>query len=312
METIATVVLPVFGIVFLGYGARRTGYLGDKVDDGLTVYIFNVAIPFLIFRTLVEAETPAVSPWAYWAAYFGGVAVVWGLAMLFVRRIEGGTPLQAVAAGIAAGFSNTVMLGIPLIYTAFGEAGAVPLFLLISVHLPVLFLVGTILAETSLSEERTNVRAVVTATFSSLARNPIVIAILAGGLYRLSGLPIPEILRSLVATMAASAVPCALFAMGMSLNRYGLLGEARATAVLVTLKLVVHPAVVFVLAYYVFSLPAVWAATAVVFAATPTGVNAYAFATRYGKGAPLASSTIALSTALAVITVSIWLGIVRT
>ena len=65
------------------------------------------------------------------------------------------------------------------------------------------------------------------------------------------------------------------------------------------LKLVVHPLIVLVLATQVFEMPPVWAGVAVLFASCPSGINAYLFAERYGEGVALASSAVALSTALA-------------
>jgi len=75
------------------------------------------------------------------------------------------------------------------------------------------------------------------------------------------------------------------------------------------LKLVVHPLVVLVLATQVFDMPRAWAGVAVLFAACPTGINAYLFAQRYGEGVALSSTTIALSTGLALVTIVVWLQV---
>ncbi|PNB15216.1 AEC family transporter, partial [Pseudomonas sp. DP16D-E2] len=67
---------------------------------------------------------------------------------------------------------------------------------------------------------------------------------------------------------------------------------------------------VYVLAFHVFDMPRVWAGVATLFAAMPTGVNAFLFAARYRVGEPLASSAIALSTALALGTMLFWIWLV--
>jgi predicted permease len=56
-------------------------------------------------------------------------------------------------------------------------------------------------------------------------------------------------------------------------------------------------------------MPPAWVGVAVLFAACPSGVNAYLFAERYGEGVALASSAIALSTALGVVTTLLWLQV---
>jgi malonate transporter len=50
------IVLPVFGLIAIGYVARQTGVLSDRTGEGLSDFVFTLAVPCLIFRTLVRAE----------------------------------------------------------------------------------------------------------------------------------------------------------------------------------------------------------------------------------------------------------------
>ena len=102
-------------------------------------------------------------------------------------------------------------------------------------------------------------------------------------------------------------MPCALFAMGLALRRYGVAGDIGITSVLVVLKLFVHPLVVFLLVRYVLALPPIWAGVAVTFAAMPCGINSYLLAERYRAGIAATAGAVSLSTGLAVLTVSFWL-----
>jgi predicted permease len=83
----------------------------------------------------------------------------------------------------------------------------------------------------------------------------------------------------------------------------------RLPGLVAALKLVLHPLVVMGLALYVFEMPRAWAGVAILFAACPSGINAYLFAQRYGEGIALASSSIALSTGLALVTITVWLQV---
>src|SRR5687767_244948 len=118
------VVLPIFGLILVGYAAARIGLITPRAGEGLSEFVFALAVPCLIFRTLVRAELPAVQPWGYWIAYFVGVAVVWVLAMLVARRFFGVSGTAGVVVGFSAGQSNTVLIGIPMILKAYGDAGA--------------------------------------------------------------------------------------------------------------------------------------------------------------------------------------------
>ena len=95
--------------------------------------------------------------------------------------------------------------------------------------------------------------------------------------------------------------------MGLALRRYGLGANLPLTLAICAFKLMAHPAAVFVLAFKVFAMPPVWAGVAVLFAAMPCGINAFLFADRYRTGVAIASSAIAVSTGLSVLTVLFWL-----
>ena len=263
------VVLSVFGVIGLGYVARLARYVTDRMGDGLSEYVNDIAIPFLIFQTLSSAKIPEAQPWGYWASYFAGVAIVWSVAMWIAGRFFHYGHLPRVVAGFAAGQANTVLVGIPLILKAFGKAGEVPLFLLIAIHLPITMTAATVLAEGG------QVRPM--AIVSRLARHPILIALALGALARLVQLPVAEMgpLRSVLDMVAASAAPCALLSMGIAMRRYGLQAGIALPAIVTTLKIVVHPLIVYLLAVKLFAIDPVWAGVATLFAACPCGINAY-------------------------------------
>jgi malonate transporter and related proteins len=300
-----TVVLPIFLIIGAGLVSAMTGLLDDGVADGLSDFVFIVAIPILLFRTLATAPLPEVQPWFYWLAYFIGLAIVWIITTLIVTHVFGLQGAEVPIAGFTAVQSNTVFVGIPLVLLAFGEQAAVPMFLLIAVHLPLTMTVATLLVERG--DESSNKWG---AMLRKLALHPILIGIIGGALWRIAGLELPGSVGSAMKLLGDSAGPTALFALGMTLKRYGLGAPLAQISVLTALKLLVQPALVYVLAYHVFPMPPVWAAVAVIFAACPSGVNAYLLAQRYKTGVALSSSLVASSTLFAVATMTGWVWLV--
>jgi predicted permease len=299
MLDLFAIVLPVFGLIGIGYVARQTGFVSERVGEGLSEFVFTLSLPCLIFRTLVRAEIPAVQPWGYWISYFAGVAVVWFLATGIGRHFFGIKGISGVVAGFSAGQANTVFVGIPMILKAYGDEGAIPLFLLIAVHLPVTMTLATILAEGRQASPLLILRRLLT--------HPIVVAILAGSAFRPIVSYVPAPAWQVMDLLASAAVPCALISMGIALRRYGLQMGWKLPALISFLKLVVHPLVVLLLATQVFQMPPVWAGVAVLFASCPSGINAYLFAERYGEGVALASSAVTLSTFLALGSTLVWL-----
>ena len=301
MTALLLIVLPVFVMIAIGYLGRRTGLLTNRTGDGLSDFVFTLAVPCLLFRTLARAEIPQIQPWGYWIAYFTGVLVCWALAMFVASRILGRNGPAVVACGFSAAQSNTVLVGIPVILKAFGDAGAVPLALLLAIHLPVTMTAATLLAEGRQASARQII--------GKLLTHPIIVGILLGSAFRPLVGSAPETLWTVVDLLADTAVPSALVCLGIALHRYGLESGLKLPLILSALKLGLHPLIVFVLATMVFSMPPVWSGVAVMFAACPCGINAYLFAERYKDGMAEASTAIALSTALSVVTMVMWLAI---
>ncbi len=307
---ILTIVLPVFILIALGYGSARTGFLGEEVGTSLGQFVFTVAIPVLIFRTLATSSFDGVSPWGLWFAYFTGVAITWTCATLIIRRVFKREARAGVIAGITAGFANTVLVAVPLVTSLYGEAGLVPVFILISVHMPVMTVACAVLMERAVVLDGAGAGRAHSEIFKSvilsLITNPIVIGIAAGALWRVLNLPISGIFSDVLERLAATAIPIALFSLGMSMVRYGVRGNVAPALILSALKGVAMPAIVYVMAKHVVGLPELWVAAATLTAACPTGVNAFIFANRYGTGHAMSANSITFTTASAVVTTFLW------
>jgi predicted permease len=303
------IVAPLILLVAFGLAGARTRLLGTRMGDGLNDFVSIVAVPALLFRTLATAQFPAVPPWGYWIAYFIGVGTIWMLAMLAARRLFAQSGQDAAMAGFATGQANTVLVGIPLILRSFGDQAMLPIGLLLAIHLPITMTTATLLVE------RSNGNVSALGLLKRLFTHPIIIGILLGLLVKASGLPLPEPVHAAAKLLGDAAAPAALLALGMALNRYGLGAAPGLLAIIAALKLVVHPAIVYVLGVHVFALPPLWAAVALLFAACPSGINAYLLAERYRTGVALTSGTVSVTTVGAVLTVPIWVwvavGLVR-
>ena len=144
--------------------------------------------------------------------------------------------------------------------------------------------------------------------FNSLLRNPFVLGILAGWIWRLLGLRMPDAADALIETLSGVAGPVALFAMGMGLKKFGVSGNIAAALVMSAIKLVLMPAVVLGAAWLI-GLPPFTAKIAVVAAALPAGVNSYLIATRFGTGQALASNSMVMATAFSALTLTFWVSV---
>ncbi len=76
---------------------------------------------------------------------------------------------------------------------------------------------------------------------------------------------------------------------------------------LIGLKMVLMPICVFLLARYAVTLPPLWIKVAVLFAAMPTGANAFLFAQKNDEAVPAVTGAVALGTGLAAVSASLLL-----
>lgn len=308
-ETLS-IVLSIFGLIGLGYVAARTGFLSPSVREGLSDFVFTLAVPILLFKTLATADLHGVAPWRIWIAYFAPFAAVWALSHFMIRRFFGRDGRAGIVGGGSAAYGNVVLIGVPLMEATFGQSGMVFIIVVISVHMPLMMIASLLLHEWTLRGEGGDASDVGGAGFRRLALsvilNPILIAIALGAAWRTIGLGMPQVLAAIVDPLARSAGPLALFASGMALVDYGIARQVRAAAAISTLKLILMPAAVLLAARAV-GLPPLGVAALTLTAACPTGVNAFLIASRMRTGEALASNTLIISTAMGVVTVTLWL-----
>ncbi|TGQ39656.1 MULTISPECIES: AEC family transporter [unclassified Mesorhizobium] len=310
MSPLIETVLFVFGLVALGYLAGLTGYLKAEAGEAIAEFAVGVAMPLLLFRTMVNADFHGAAPWSFWGAYFAAAAVTWAAGHLVITRVFGRDARAGVVGGVSSAFSNLVLLGIPFVLGTFGPNGFEVLSLLVSVHLPTMIMASIILFEIfGRGDEHVHPLRIIRSFFRKMFSNPLIVGIMAGWVWRVTGLPLPALAVRLVDALADTAGPVALFAMGLGLRRFGISGNVRPALALSTLKLLLMPAVALGLVW-LFGLPPLSAKVAVVAAALPSGVNSYLIATQFGTGQALASNQMTIATACAVVTTAFWLTVV--
>jgi malonate transporter and related proteins len=319
--------LAIIFTVVLGYVAGRMQWLGRLNQEGrdgdparvLGNVAFFIFVPALLFRTTARLDL-AHMPWRTMLAFFVPVLVVMFGVYFWQRRAAppaSGAPSAAAPStrAISASFGNSVQLGIPLAAALFGEAGLAIHVALVSLHALVLLSVLTALVEMDLVRARARHEAAppLWATLRTTIRNtiihPVVLPVLAGLLWNLTGLGLHGVVDESLATLAAAVVPVCLVLIGVTLAAYGLQGSLRGALAISAIKLLVLPAMVLLMARWVFGLEGLPLAVVVIMASLPVGSNALIFAQRYETLQAEATAAIVVSTAAFAGTVSLWLAV---
>jgi predicted permease len=304
MEAAFDIVVPMFALMLCGYLAVYVRILGAEGIKGLSNFVFFFAIPALLFRGVATSRGAEHDEIAIVYAYFLACLVVFGLAMAAGRWVFRLSLQEQAIMAFTATFSNTVLLGIPIIYTAFGERGLLPVTLITSFHSIVLLTLATTIIEIGDGHGGKFLHSL-PKTLLALLRNPLLLAILAGFAMRLLGWHGPAVVDGFLALLAGAAAPCALFALGATLAGFHLGGAIKETLFLSVMKLVVHPLLVWFMVTEVFPLAPIQVAVAVILAALPAGQNGFILAQRYGIYVQRSASAVLITTAISVVTVSL-------
>ncbi|MSU89841.1 AEC family transporter [Rhodobacteraceae bacterium 2CG4] len=308
MLTLVQVVLPVFLVTATGYALVRGGYFKDGLIDSLNRYTQAFAIPLLLFNATRNMDIAAVFNPGMLISFYTAATTTFVLGIVGARLLFRRRPGEAVAIGFGSLFSNSVILGIPLVERAYGGEALAAAIAIISVHAPFCYFLGITVMEISRADGR-GAADTARAVLSAMLRNALMVGIALGFAANLTGLSLPQPLQDSVDMVVRSALPVALFALGGVLTRYTIrasIGEALMTS---ALSLIVHPAITFALAYGVFGLPILFVKAAVTVAAMAPGVNTYIFATLYNRAEGAAASTVMLATTLSLLSVWGWLSL---
>ena len=307
MSILAGTIAPVFGIIAAGFVAVRLGWLRPVWVRRLVLSVFNGAIPVMLFYRIATLDLPERIEWGFLFAYYGSAFVTYGAGMA-VGRFAFRRPLgeQAIF-GLGAGFSNTVLLGIPLLVTAFGPEATLPVFLIIAFHSATLLPVSVVLLEGGRPREGKDAGGRILGLLVEILANPIIMGILLGFAANAASLALPRPVEFVARVMAEIAIPASLVALGASLAAYRLKGQIGPAAVLSGLKLVVHPLIAWVIAVPILGLGSPWAPVAVVMAGMPTGAMVYLFGARYDTASDVAAGTVTVASAISIVTLSVLL-----
>lgn len=309
MLSTLNIVLPIFAFVAVGWALAATGILRAHVGEGLAAFAATVGIPLLLFETIVRADLGAVSPWQVWGCYYPAAALTWVLGQTLARRVFGLGAQASVIAGMGATFANIGFVGLPLAQRAFGDHGALIATMIISIHLPLWMTTATVLllrGETAPEGGASRLDAVGRVGLA-VFRNPIIIGLVCGIVVHFSGFRPSGILDHTIHTLAGVASPVALVSLGMSMHGQSLEGEVAPALTMAAIKLLALPAFVLVMCRIVGPDPDMIGPLVVV-ASVPTGINVYLVATQFAVGRRLASNVVALTTALAAVTATVWLA----
>jgi malonate transporter len=306
MLDILAVIAPIFALMAFGYGAVRFRLFPADGIKALIAFVNNFATPCLLFYSISTSDFRAAFNPAIIGPFYIGAAICFFLGIFIARKVFDNRPGESVSVGFSGTFTNTVLVGLPIMSRAYGE-GALPVTLsIIGLHGAILLTLGMVTMELTRRDGQSLGRTLVTAMRRVLS-NPLIWGIAAGIVGSLVNLRLIEPAEAFFVMMSQAVVPAALFGIGGALNEFRLSENWKQALVAAVIKLLVHPAIAYVLMIWVLHVPMEIARYGILLSAMPAGVNIYVFATYYDRGTSIAANTILIATLLSALTISGWL-----
>ncbi|MEX0284698.1 MAG: AEC family transporter [Paracoccaceae bacterium] len=308
MQALIDVILPVFLVIGAGYVSAKLGYFTETLIAGLMKFAVGFAIPCLLFLAIANLDLQSGFDPGLLLSFYGGATICFLLGLFGARYLFGRTMEDSVAIGFACLFSNSVLLGLPITERAYGPDALTGNFAIVALHAPYCYGLGVTVMEIVRNRGKGG-GVVIGAVLSSMFKNALLVAIGLGFIVNLLGIPLHGTLTDALDLIARAGLPCALVALGGVLSQYKSEGDLRVILWVVCITLVVHPVLVWTFGT-AFDLNRDLFRSAVLTAAMAPGVNAYLFASMYGRAMRVSASVVLIATAASVGTIWVWLSLI--
>lgn len=295
MDAFLSVILEVAVILILilvGYFTVKKGMFTKESLGSITSFLLYIVTPCLIVSSFLSAESGKLDGWTLLlAAVLPALSIVISIAVsyLFFRREPLG---RRRVLRFSTVFCNVGFMGIPLVEGIVGSEGVLYGSFFIAVFNIFCWTYGYVM----MGGGKVRLKA--------LLLNPGVIGIVIGLPLYLLDVPVPALIERPIELISALNTPLAMIVVGGYIAQVKLRAFVSDLAVykMAVLRLVVAPLLYLALVWLLRPDETLLMST-VIQAATPVAANCVLFAVQYGSDAELASKSVAVSTALSVVTI---------
>ncbi len=308
MAEISGLVLPFFGLIFLGYVTARLARnpAGEGAGDAmgwLNIFIIYLALPALFFKLVSKTPIEQLTRFDFVSASISATYTVFVLVFLAGYLIRRNSLAESTVQGLAGTYGNIGYMGPGLALLALGEPAAVPVALIFCFENVLLFMVAPAMMALAGGVKEAPGKLVI-GIARKILLHPFILSTIAGVIAALVSFQPPMPVQRLIDYLAQAAAPCALFAMGATLALRPLKRIPAEIGYIVPAKLVLHPVLMYLVLSFVGDFDPVWMQTAVLLASLPTATNVFVIGQQYGVWQERASATILITTVLSVATVT--------
>lgn len=307
MLPVAAALLPVFLLIVMGFVFRRVLLKEDAHWLGIEQLVYYVLFPALLFQTLARANLASVPVAGVGGALLIAVLLMATLCFLLrpvlMSRLGVRGPAFTSIFQCACRWQTYVALAVA--GNLYGDVGLTLASVAMVAMIPILNVMSVwVLAHYAAPTRLSWFRILVT-----IAKNPFIWACALGLAVNQLGISFPSFVNDLIDALGRSSLALGLLVVGAGLQLRGVLRPGAPALLACVLKLVVMPIFAIGLGL-AFKLSGTNLAIVACCASVPTASSAYVLARQMGGDAILVSEILTLQTALAVITMPLFIALV--
>ncbi len=293
-------IISIFTMMSAGYGAKRLLHLEKEYIGRFNTLVFHTLLPLMLFNNIYSSNLKGGVSFRCLGLALSVLSALFLFTWIFVKRIESANSQRGVM--IQASFrSNFLLLGMPLIQELCPDADLATVSVMLAIVVPIFNVLAVVTLET-FSRKQIDVRKILL----GIAKNPLIIASAIGILANLSGLRLPDCLRSPISQMGSSASPVALLLLGAQFEFQDVRQHRRNLTICTVFRLLVYPGIALPLAALTGLRGPEFAVLISMFA-TPAAVASFSMAAQMGGNPELAASAVTVTTLLSAGTMFLWI-----
>ncbi len=236
-----------FGLIIMtGVVFRRIrpgGVEASVMSAAINAGVLNLFLPALCIKTIYQSTIDldaVLIPATAWLTTLAALLLAGGIYSLLSKKIQLTQQEKGVIL-LAAAFGNVTYLGLPVLTGLFGSSAAkYALYYDLLATTPLLWLVGANLASRYGGAGKYGLHE----ALKTIVSLPPVLAIFAGMILNLAGIPLPGLVVRTLEMLGGLVVPLMIFSIGLAL-RVPKVANAYAVIPAVLIKLVVSPCISF-------------------------------------------------------------------
>jgi malonate transporter and related proteins len=271
-----------------------------RVSDRLVYFIF---LPLLLFWKIGKPVEAVTVEWRFIAGALFAIFTVFLLSLIIAKLLK--MPVRSVGSFSQSCYRFNSYIGIAVILTAIGENGVKEFGVLIGFAIPLINVLA-VSSMISYSGQKDSQGRRWLFLFKSVAANPLIISCLLGILYSNLGIPFPIVVERLLDLMAVMSLPLALISVGGSLTFSKFRGHFAYSLITVLCKLVVLPALGYLILKRLSISEAAFT-VAMIYFALPTSPQNRILSALLDSDPDLDTSAVVLSTMLSIVSLSLML-----